>query len=448
MATTVPPTPSFKPIVPSEVVAKESASCPHAACAPTAVGAVSAASIEGASRSTFTSDTAMTASSQDMHCLVAAVSSDDATTTNGDCASTDDLAVQEDIDPPVVHRPSSLNKDGVSAPGTSQDMPTNSSAGMSTATSSDELVTAKTVHPDTFVTAPVSTCVARAAYHPASGVFHTTAKETANSSPAMSVNLSTTTEVGGIMANHIQGVSTATVSGAVNTDQVTKKRKSKDQRTRKWAKVPKDKDPDAPKKNLTAYMHYATYARAYLKPRNPQLKGGELTKNVVQRGWNRLSSQERHYWDEKAAADKMRYERDLAKYKKSELGVAWQARVVEKSKQATSGYIFDTNAGKKAKDSFAPEQNSSAYKHYDAYARAYIKPRHPQMENDEVSNVVHRGWSDMSAEERYYWDWVAAADKVMYLRELSLLHGFEVTAQDIVEAKVSTQEALDDLCVG
>ena len=448
MATTAPPTPSFKPIVPSEVVAKESASCPRAACAPTAVGAVSAASIEGASRSTFTSDTAMTASSQDMHCLVAAVSSDDATTTNGDCASTDDLAVQEDIDPPVVHRPSSLNKDGVSAPGTSQDMPTNSSAGMSTATSSDELVKAKTVHPDTFVTAPVSTCVARAAYHPASGVFHTTAKETANSSPAMAVNLSTTTEVGGIMANHIQGVSTATVSGAVNTDQVTKKRKSKDQRTRKWAKVPKDKDPDAPKKNLTAYMHYATYARAYLKPRNPQLKGGELTKNVVQRGWNRLSSQERHYWDEKAAADKMRYERDFAKYKKSELGVAWQARVVEKSKQATSGYIFDTNAGKKAKDSFAPEQNSSAYKHYDAYARAYIKPRHPQMENDEVSNVVHRGWSDMSAEERYYWDWVAAADKVMYLRELSLLHGFEVTAQDIVEAKVSTQEALDDLCVG
>jgi len=430
MAKTVPPTPSFKPIVPP-------ASCPDASCAPTAVGAVSAASIMQ------TSDTAMTASSQDMHRLVAAVSSDDATT-NGEC----DLAVQEDIDPPVVHRPSSLNKDEVSAPGTSQDMTTNSSAGMSTATSSDELVTAKTVHPDTFVTAPVSICVARAAYHPASGVFNTTATETANSSLAMAVNLSSTTEVGGIMANHIQGVSTATVSGAVNTDQVIKKRKSKDQRTRKWAKVPKDKDPSAPKKNLTAYMHYATYARAYLKPRNPQLKGGDLTKNVVQRGWNRLSSQERNYWDEKAAADKARYERDLAKYKKSELGVAWQARVVEKSKQATSGYIFDTNAGKKAKDSFAPEQNSSAYKHYDAYARAYIKPRHPQMENDEVSNVVHRGWSVMSAEELYYWDWVAAADKVMYLRELSLLHDFEVTAQDIVKAKVSTQEALDDLCVG
>ena len=430
MAKTVPPTPSFKPIVPP-------ASCPDASCAPTAVGAVSAASIMQ------TSDTAMTASSQDMHRLVAVVSSDDATT-NGEC----DLAVQEDIDPPVVHRPSSSNKHGVSAPGTSQDMTTNSSAGMSTATSSDELATAKTVHSDTLVMAPVSTCVARAAYHPASGVFHKTATETANSSLAMAVNLSSTTEVGGIMANHIQGVSTATVSGAVNTDQVIKKRKSKDQRTRKWAKVPKDKDPSAPKKNLTAYMHYATYARVYLKPRNPQLKGGDLTKNVVQRGWNRLSSQERHYWDEKAAADKARYERDLAKYKKSELGVAWQARVVEKSKQATSGYIFDTNAGKKAKDSFAPEQNSSAYKHYDAYARAYIKPRHPQMENDEVSNVVHRGWSDMSAEERNYWDWVAAADKVMYLRELSLLHDFEVTAQDIVKAKVSTQEALDDLCVG
>eukprot|EP00984_Skeletonema_dohrnii_P028899 scaffold19104_cov76-Skeletonema_dohrnii-CCMP3373.AAC.2 len=226
-----------------------------------------------------------------------------------------------------------------------------------------------------------------------------------------------TTEAGGIMAKHIQGVSTATAPEEANANQdaQAKKRKFEDQRKKK-AKVPKD--PSAPKKNLTAYMHYATRARANIASEDLQLKATEIT-SVVKSGWHNMSLQDRHYWNEKAAADKERYETDLAEYKKSDLGVAWQERLDREKKQVTSDSTFDTYAGTKKAEANAPKLFASAFMHYDAYARDYIKPRHPQMEDAEVTNVVQRGWNVMSAEARTYWTGVADADKVRYSRELS-----------------------------
>jgi len=464
------PTSSAQSIVPSEVMVKEASnemvSCLDPACAPPAAVAASFESASNTITPCTAGEIAPTASSQDMHRFVTAVSSDDSATEVAS-ASTDDPTVKDDNVAPVVHRPSASNNTAgiASAPGTSNNMIVNNSAGISAAVSSDDsttevasasthdpavqeetvppivqrpsstnkvgtvnapgtshgksvksaadiapsvsseesnMVAEKTVSPDTLLTAPVSTSVGHIVHHPASGVVHTTATETAAPSPAMAACLSTT-EVGGIMAKHIQGVSTATVPEETNADQhaQAKKRKFEDQRKKK-AKVPKDKDPNAPKKNLTAYMHYATRARANIASEDLQLKATEIT-SVVKGGWHNMSLQDRDYWNKKAAADKERYEMDLAKYKKSGLDKAWQARVVEQSK----------------KYSDAPKPFVSAFMHYDVYARDYIKPRHSQMEDAEVTSVVQRGWNVMSAEARTYWTGVADADKVRYSRELS-----------------------------
>eukprot|EP00984_Skeletonema_dohrnii_P008079 scaffold2956_cov107-Skeletonema_dohrnii-CCMP3373.AAC.4 len=355
--------------------------------------------------------------------ISAAVSYDDSTTEVTSAPTTDDPAVHEESVPPMVHRPSASNNDGIlSAPGTAHDKSVKSGVDIAPSISSEEsnMVAENTVSPDTLVTAPVSTNVGHIVHHPASGVVHTTATEKAAPSPAMAVSLSTT-EAGGIMAKHIQGVSTATAPEEDNADQhaQAKKRKFEDQR-KKRAKVPKDKDPNAPKKNLTAYMHYATRARANIASEDLQLKATEIT-SVVKSGWHNMSLQDRHYWNEKAAADKERYETELlAKYKKSDLGVAWQARLDRERKQVTSDSTFDTYAGtEKAEAPNAPKPFVSAFMHYDVYARDYIKPRHPQMEDAEVASVVQRGWNVMSAEARTYWAGVADADKVRYSRELS-----------------------------
>eukprot|EP00984_Skeletonema_dohrnii_P035243 scaffold34758_cov189-Skeletonema_dohrnii-CCMP3373.AAC.1 len=74
---------------------------------------------------------------------------------------------------------------------------------------------------------------------------------------------------------------------------------------------------NAPKPNLSAYMHYDAYARDYIIRRHPMVEFAEVAK-VVQRGWNAMTTQERTYWDGVAAADKERYQKDLACFKDSE----------------------------------------------------------------------------------------------------------------------------------
>ncbi|KAL7499994.1 hypothetical protein ACHAWT_010935 [Skeletonema menzelii] len=178
-------------------------------------------------------------------------------------------------------------------------------------------------------------------------------------------------------------------------------------------------------------MHYATYARDYIKSRDRQLKATDVTIHV-QRGWDDMTAVERNYWNEKAAADKERYERQLADYKNSKLGKAWQARVDEetRTRKVTSESLFAT------------KPTGSVNVHYDAYARSYIKIRNPHMKDVEVTNVVLRGWSVLTTEVRNYWDGVPA-DKSL----VKFYQRVDLTVQDVVEAKVSTQETLDDLCM-
>eukprot|EP00984_Skeletonema_dohrnii_P030666 scaffold22328_cov72-Skeletonema_dohrnii-CCMP3373.AAC.1 len=457
------PTSSAQSIVPSEVVAIEPsnemmASCPDQACAPPAAVGGDQAHSRAPQDTASAGEIAPSVSSQAMDCLVTAVSSDDSATEVAS-APTDNPPIQEGNVPPVVHHPSaSASAAGiVSAPGKTHDMSVNNSADISTAVSSDDSATAevksshttddpavqeetvppvvpsstsndtdgtvsapgkshdmpvksstdaaitacseesttvveKTVSPDTLVTVPVSTTVGHIVHNPTLGVVHTIATEGTAPSPTVTVCLSTT-EVEENMSNHVQDASTATAPVEVVADQMPLAKK------RKCEKKAKDKDPNAPKKNLTAYMHYATYARAYLNPRNPNMQKSDIT-IIVRRGWDAMSAQERNYWNEKAAADKERYETDLAEYKKSDLGVAWQARLDRERKQVTSDSTFDVNAGtKKAEGPNAPKPFLSASMHYDAYARAYIKSKHPQMEDAEVTNVVQRGWNAMATQE-------------------------------------------------
>lgn len=238
------------------------------------------------------------------------------------------------------------------------------------------------------------------------------------------------------------------VEGNVDQEASPKKRKSedpptkKDQPTKKKTKVLRD--PYAPEKNKTAYMHYATYARAYIKERNPNAKASEVTKTVKD-GWKDLTCESRDYWDEQAFGDKARYEKELAVYKNSKQGKAWQAYVAaEEKKQDISNSTNDTNGDKKsAKDSTDP-----AFMKYDEYARRYISSRHPQKKDIEVTMVVESGWNVLSANVRNYWDRVTLADQLEYVERRSMYQRFEFTVQvqEVVEAKASTQEVLDNLC--
>lgn len=83
---------------------------------------------------------------------------------------------------------------------------------------------------------------------------------------------------------------------------------------KKKKKSKKKKDPDAPKRNQSSFFLYSNATRNDVKAANPEAKFGEIAQ-IISRHFKALPEEERAYWDEKAAQDKIRYQRDMEIYR-------------------------------------------------------------------------------------------------------------------------------------
>eukprot|EP00672_Neobodo_designis_P027955 CAMPEP_0174831768 /NCGR_PEP_ID=MMETSP1114-20130205/3291_1 /TAXON_ID=312471 /ORGANISM="Neobodo designis, Strain CCAP 1951/1" /LENGTH=272 /DNA_ID=CAMNT_0016065609 /DNA_START=33 /DNA_END=851 /DNA_ORIENTATION=+ len=77
----------------------------------------------------------------------------------------------------------------------------------------------------------------------------------------------------------------------------------------------KDKPREGPKRPMNASFLYVNAKREEYRKANPEAKLGEVTKALSDQ-FKALSDEARKEWDDKAAADKARYERELAEAKK------------------------------------------------------------------------------------------------------------------------------------
>jgi len=75
----------------------------------------------------------------------------------------------------------------------------------------------------------------------------------------------------------------------------------------------KKKDPNAPKRGLSAYMFFANEQRENVRAENPGIAFGQVGKVLGER-WKALSDKQRTPYESKAAADKKRYEDEKAAY--------------------------------------------------------------------------------------------------------------------------------------
>ncbi len=86
--------------------------------------------------------------------------------------------------------------------------------------------------------------------------------------------------------------------------------------TKKTGKVEKrrsKKDPNAPKRGLSAYMFFANEQRENVRDENPGISFGQVGKLLGER-WKALNDKQRTPYEAKAAADKKRYEDEKAAY--------------------------------------------------------------------------------------------------------------------------------------
>ncbi|CAI7677147.1 Non-histone chromosomal protein 6 [Penicillium manginii] len=86
------------------------------------------------------------------------------------------------------------------------------------------------------------------------------------------------------------------------------------------------KDPNAPKRGLSAYMFFANDNRDKVREENPGITFGQVGKMLGDK-WKALTETERKPYDAKAATDKKRYEEEKAKY---------QAQLAEASEEESS----------------------------------------------------------------------------------------------------------------
>ncbi|KAI4126501.1 MAG: hypothetical protein LQ338_003720 [Usnochroma carphineum] len=75
----------------------------------------------------------------------------------------------------------------------------------------------------------------------------------------------------------------------------------------------KKKDPNAPKRGLSAYMFFANENRDIVREENPGIGFGQVGK-VLGEKWKALDQKQREPYEAKATADKKRYENEKASY--------------------------------------------------------------------------------------------------------------------------------------
>mmetsp|Transcript_4841 Transcript_4841/g.13986 ORF Transcript_4841/g.13986 Transcript_4841/m.13986 type:complete len:168 (-) Transcript_4841:336-839(-) len=76
------------------------------------------------------------------------------------------------------------------------------------------------------------------------------------------------------------------------------------------------KDPNAPKRNMSAYFLYSVHIRPEIKQNNPEASFGDIAR-IISAQFKELSEKERKRWDKKAAEDKERYQREMAEYERT-----------------------------------------------------------------------------------------------------------------------------------
>lgn len=84
----------------------------------------------------------------------------------------------------------------------------------------------------------------------------------------------------------------------------------------KRKKVKKVKDPNAPKKNLSAYFHFAADKRPEIKEENPGIVITEQAKKIGIL-WKALEKEDKEPYEKLAEKDRERYAKELAAYNKT-----------------------------------------------------------------------------------------------------------------------------------
>jgi len=170
------------------------------------------------------------------------------------------------------------------------------------------------------------------------------------------------------------------------------------------------KDPNAPKRGMSAFIFFSNHRRPLIKQANPDLTFGELAKQVSIE-FKALTSNDMKKWQDKAAKDKVRYLREMEKYVPPSDS--------DDSDSESEAPRKKSKAKQKKKDPNAPKKGMSAFMFYSVATRPILKKQHPNATFGELAKLVGRSFKELSEKEMKKWKDKAAQDKKRYEKQMA-----------------------------
>mmetsp|Transcript_40173 Transcript_40173/g.97034 ORF Transcript_40173/g.97034 Transcript_40173/m.97034 type:complete len:395 (+) Transcript_40173:305-1489(+) len=174
-----------------------------------------------------------------------------------------------------------------------------------------------------------------------------------------------------------------------------------------------NRDPNAPKRNMSAYLLFQNAMRDEFKSRNPDMSFGQLAK-FTSAMYAQLPPMEKDTWVSKAEADKARYLQELSGYIPPP-GFDPKGDALENHHQEE----VKGRKGKTLRDANAPKRNLSAYLLYQNAMRDTFKRENPGMTFGQLAKFTSHMYKNMTAEEKASWEAKAAQDKARYDAEIA-----------------------------
>ena len=164
----------------------------------------------------------------------------------------------------------------------------------------------------------------------------------------------------------------------------------------------KKKDPNAPKRALSAFMYFAATRRVPLGEENPSMKMTDIAR-MIGKEWQELDDAGRVPFDTKAAEDKARYATEMESY-------VPPVSVSEDGKKKKK---------KKKKDPNAPKRGLSAFMFFAADRRQVLRDANPDKKMTEIASMLGTEWQSVTDDDKAAYVRKAAADKVRYETEMA-----------------------------
>lgn len=163
------------------------------------------------------------------------------------------------------------------------------------------------------------------------------------------------------------------------------------------------KDPNSPKKPLSAYMLYCKDAREELKESQPELKGKDVMKEMA-RKWGELSEDEKAPYEKNAAKAREKYNAEKGTVAKK--GATEEKKGKKSTKTAPEKEPKEPKEPKEAKGARGKKKASGGAKQdpgFEAFAtekRAEFEEEYPEWSAKKVTTAVNKAWKELSDEDR------------------------------------------------